>query len=138
MMAIAEPDQRHEVWKIFIVEDSAAIVDRLTSILYELDQGVEVVGHAEDAPTAIAVIRHLKPAVVILDFRLARGTGLDVLEHVKGARPRPLIIMLSNYSDEQHRQKGLAAGADYFFDKSTEFDRVRDVVQKLIDDSRAA
>jgi DNA-binding NarL/FixJ family response regulator len=139
---MAEPEQRDEAdketMKVFIVEDSAAIVDRLMTLLVELDHGVEVVGHAEDAPTAIAAIRRLKPDVVILDIRLTRGTGLDVLDQVKSDRRGPLVIMLTNYSEEQYRRKCLQAGADYFFDKSTEFDRVRDVFQKLIADSQAA
>jgi two-component system, NarL family, response regulator DevR len=124
--------------RVFIVEDSAAIVERLKTILNEMNQGLDVIGHAEDAPTAIAAIRRLKPDAVILDIRLTSGTGLDVLEHVKRDRRGPLVIMLSNYSEDQYRRKCLQAGADYFFDKSTEFDRVREVFQKLIDDSRAA
>jgi DNA-binding NarL/FixJ family response regulator len=54
-----------------------------------------------------------------------------VLETVKKDRPVPLVIMLTNFAHEQYRQKCLQLGADYFFDKSTEFDRVTEVLRKL-------
>ncbi len=123
---------------VFIVEDSEIITDRLVAMLDECDPGVEVLGHAGDAAGAIAGIASLRPDAVILDMRLTKGTGLDVLERVKRDRGCPLVMVLTNATEEPYRRKCLSAGAEYFFDKSNEFERVREVFQQLSDGTRAA
>jgi DNA-binding NarL/FixJ family response regulator len=41
------------------------------------------------------------------------------------------VIVLTNYAIPQYRDRSLALGADYFFDKSREYDRVRNVLEEL-------
>jgi DNA-binding NarL/FixJ family response regulator len=118
--------------KVFIVEDSPLVVDRLMAMFAEFEGGVEVVGQADEAASAIGSIRELKPDAVVLDIRLARGTGLDVLEHVKRDQHAPIVMMLTNYPHPQYRRRCFEYGADYFLDKSTEFDSVRGVFKDLL------
>ena len=116
--------------KVFIVDDSPVVRVRLTSLINELS-GVEVVGHAEIAFEAIHAIRRLKPDVVVLDISMPGGSGMYVLETIKREELCPLVIMLTNFSHDQYRKKCLLLGADYFFDKTTEFDRVVEVLRQL-------
>ena len=116
--------------RVLIVDDSALIRERLKTMLSEI-AGVEIVGQAEDKMEAIASNERLHPDVVILDIRLPRGDGIEVLQHIKRDTPSVIVIMLTNYSYPQYRQKCLKAGADFFFDKSTEFDKVIAVLQRL-------
>lgn len=120
--------------KVFIADDSAAIVERLITMLSELPQ-VEIIGHAQDAREAIKAIRQLNPDVVILDIRMPGGSGIDVLKDIKSNKPTPVVIMLTNYPYPQYRKKCKALGADFFFDKSTEFEKVTKVLERLIQDS---
>jgi DNA-binding NarL/FixJ family response regulator len=120
--------------KVFIADDSAAVVERLITMLSELPQ-VEIIGHAQDAREAIKAIRHLNPDVVILDIRMPGGNGIDVLKHIKSNKPAPVVIMLTNYPYPQYRKKCMALGANFFFDKSTEFEKVIEVFEGLIQDS---
>jgi DNA-binding response OmpR family regulator len=73
----------------------------------------------------------LKPDVAILDICLAKGSGIQVLETVKSNGPSPVVIMLTAFPYPQYRTKCLEAGADYFFDKLTEFEQVAEVVAEL-------
>jgi DNA-binding NarL/FixJ family response regulator len=123
--------------KVFIVEDSPLVVDRLLAMFAEFEGGVEVIGHADEATSAIGSILELKPDAVVLDIRLARGTGLDVLEHVKREPGAPIVMMLTNYPHPQYRRRCFEYGADYFLDKSTEFDCVRGVFRDLLTGSHA-
>jgi two-component system, NarL family, response regulator DevR len=123
--------------KVFIVEDSPLVVDRLLAMFAEFEGSVEVIGRADAADSAIGSIRALKPDAVVLDIRLARGTGLDVLEHVKRDEHPPIIMMLTNYPHPQYRRRCFEYGADYFLDKSTEFDSVRGVFKELLSGSPA-
>jgi len=104
--------------------------DRLLAMISELPN-VEVVGQADVAFEAIHSIRRLRPAVVVLDISMPGGSGMYVLETVKKDRPGPMVIMLTNFAHEPYRQKCLQLGADYFFDKSTEFERVTQVLRDL-------
>jgi DNA-binding NarL/FixJ family response regulator len=121
---------------LFIVEDSPLITDRLVVMLDELDSGVQIIGQADTAAGAIASIESLRPDAVILDLRLRTGNGLEVIERVKRDPRSPLVMVLTNSPQDHYRRRCLAAGAEYFFDKSTEFERVRGVVQQLVDGTR--
>ncbi len=116
--------------KVFIVENSASLQERLGRLLSDLG-GVRIVGYAATASDAVEKIRETSPAVVILDIRLDQGTGFEVLEKVKLPRQGPIVIVLTNYPYPQYRDKCLGAGADYFFDKSTELDAVLGVLNTL-------
>ena len=116
--------------KVFIVDDSAIIVERLQSLLAEIE-GLEFVGQAQSASDAITSIMKLKPKVVILDIRLAGGNGMSVLEKIKKKQPSPIVIMITNYPYPQYRSKCKELGADYFFDKVTEIEKVVDLFEQL-------
>src|SRR2546428_3470418 len=116
--------------KVFIVDDSPVVRERLATLLSDLPS-VEIVGQAEIAFEAISATRRLKPDVMLLDISMPGGSGIHVLEMVKKERPAPLVIMLTNFAHEQYRQKCLQLGADYFFDKSTEFERVTEVLREF-------
>ena len=117
--------------RVLIVDDSEALVQRLTSRLREV-VGVEIVGHAGNFPDAVLEIRRAKPDVVVLDIRMPGGSGIDVLESLKNDKPLPIVIMLSNYSDQPYRRKCQKSGARFFFDKSTEFEKVAEVLRTLL------
>lgn len=116
--------------KVFLVDDARIIRQRLAKILATV-KGVQIIGEAVDADDAIQAIRCLRPDVVILDLQLARGTGFDVLEAVKHDPSAPIVILLTNFPYPSFRQKCLAAGADFFFDKSTEFQKIPNVLLQL-------
>jgi putative phosphoesterase len=118
--------------KVFIADDSTLVAQRLKESIAEL-AGVELVGEAADTTAAIEAILRLKPEAVILDLRMPGGGGLPVLAAIKALEPAPLVMLLTSSAFPQHRQQCLAAGADYFFDKTTEFERVAEVLQRRLD-----
>src|SRR5436190_164424 len=62
---------------VFLVEDSAAVLQRLTGLLDAIP-GVKIVGHASGVREALAGIFEAKPEVIVLDLKLAQGSGFDV------------------------------------------------------------
>jgi DNA-binding NarL/FixJ family response regulator len=116
--------------KVFLVDDSSMVRERLAAFISDLPN-VEVIGQAERAAEAIRRIRDLKPDVVVLDISIPGGSGLQVLQAVKKHNPPPLVIMLTNFAHEQYRRRCQQLGADYFFDKSSEFEKVMEVLQEL-------
>jgi DNA-binding NarL/FixJ family response regulator len=110
---------------VFIVEDSAAMRARLAAALTELP-GVRVLGWADAAAEAVREIERLRPHFVVLDLRLAQGSGLFVIEAVKRRRTPPLIAVLTSYPHEQYRVRCAELGADFFFDKAAGLDGLLD------------
>jgi len=127
--------KRHTI-KVFIVDDSKLVSDRLIVMISELP-GIEVVGQAKNAQEAIDSIQKLKPGVVILDIRMPEGNGFDVLEKIKKDKSDTLVIMLTNYPYPQYRKRCMELGADFFFDKSSEFNKVIEVLKESIQESKA-
>jgi two-component system response regulator DevR len=116
--------------KVFIADDSPVLRERLNFMLSEIP-GIKVTGQAGTVPEAIESIQALHPDVAILDICMPGGSGIDVLENIKKSSVPPVVMMLSSYSDPQYREKCMALGAEYFFDKSTEFKKVREVCEQL-------
>jgi DNA-binding NarL/FixJ family response regulator len=113
---------------VFIVDDSPVVRERLASMVGELSE-VEIVGQADIAFEAIASIRVIRPEVVVLDISMPGGSGMYVLETINREPQRPVMIMLTNFAHEQYRRRCLQLGADFFFDKSTEFHQVIEVLR---------
>ncbi len=114
--------------RVFVADDSAPVRERILSMLEGIP-GVQVVGHAEDSIAARLLITALQPDVVILDINMPGGSGIEVLHEIKHQTPSPTVIMLTNYSQPQYRARCLEEGADYFFDKSSEFEKIRGVLE---------
>ena len=127
-MTKTSPPLDHKI-KVFIADDSRIVQEHLVTILDELAE-VEIVGQAKTVAEAISAIVKLQPDVVILDIRMPDGSGIDVLQTIKQGEPAPAVIVLTNYPYPAYRQKCLQAGADFFLDKSTEFDQIPELIER--------
>jgi len=118
--------------KVFVVEDSAAVRERLVEMIREV-KDIEVVGEAATYDTAVAGIIDTRPDVAVLDIKLANetGSGIDALIEVRKTLPGIRAIVLSNYTTPQHLKASADAGAEYFLDKSIDFERVAEILQQM-------
>ncbi len=64
-------------------------------------------------------------------MRLPDGDGFEVIRAAKSLTPAPIVVVLTSYAYPQLEARGLAAGADWFLDKSTEFLRVPEILTSL-------
>jgi DNA-binding NarL/FixJ family response regulator len=113
--------------KIFLVEDSAAVRERLIEMIGELDD-VAVVGEAETQDDAVSGIMRTRPDVAIFDIKLAQGNGIDAMIEAKRRLPGLRGIVMSNYATPQHIRASADAGAEYFLDKSADFERIIEIL----------
>jgi DNA-binding NarL/FixJ family response regulator len=124
--------------KVYVVEDSAVVRERLLEMIREIED-VEVVGEAATYDAAVAGIMSTRPDVAVLDIKLADdgGSGIDVLAEVKKGLPAMRAIVLSNYATPQHMKASADAGAEYFLDKSAEFERIAEILEQMKNESGA-
>lgn len=116
--------------RVFVVEDSRLIRERLVGLIDEID-GVEVVGCAAGAPEAVNSILRTGPHAVVLDISLAPGSGLDVLREVHVKAPAISFIVLTNFANPQYRRICLDAGASHFLDKSCDLGQIKPLLSAL-------
>jgi DNA-binding NarL/FixJ family response regulator len=118
--------------KVFVVEDSAIVRERLLEMIREIED-VEVVGEADTYDAAVAGIKNTRPDVAVLDIKLADdgGSGIDVLAAVKKGLPAMRAIVLSNYATPQHMKASADAGAEFFLDKSADFERIAEILEQM-------
>lgn len=112
--------------KVFLVEDAPLLRERLAALIASV--GASLVGHAEGAREAIVGILAASPDAVVLDLHLKQGTGFDVLRAVGKSAPDIAFFVLTNYPHEGYRASAMRLGARGFYDKSTEFDKLREAL----------
>lgn len=116
--------------RVLLVEDSLPVRQRIRSLIEEFGP-VEIVGETGTVADALALFREHQPDAVVLDLNLADGDGCGVLTEIKRTHPACVVIVLTNFVIPECRALCLKLGADYFFDKSREFERVPEMLVKL-------
>ena len=99
---------RAEPTRVLTVEDDAAIRRMVVRILE--DAGY-VVDEADDAFSAMELLGAQRPDIILMDVRLPRIDGFDLLARIRRASDVP-IIMLTGRGREEERIRGLRLGAD--------------------------
>jgi len=116
--------------KVLIVDDSNVVRDRIVEMLSGIT-GVEIAGEATNSIEAIHMVNKLKPDAVTLDIRIPGESGIEVLKKIKKTHSSIIVLMLTNYPQEQYKNKCYQLGGDYFFSKSDEFEKVEEVINNL-------
>jgi DNA-binding NarL/FixJ family response regulator len=111
------------IMKLLIVEDSAPIRASLLGLLEGIE-GLGTVHTAASLAQALDIVRRESPGLVILDLQLPDGNAMHQIGTMKALSPATRIAVLTNDANQFVRDKCLKAGANWFFDKSTEFEKV--------------
>lgn len=123
-------DTPNHAIKVLIADDSRLVRRHLVAMLSALE-GVEIIGEADDVDRTLESVRLLRPQAVVLDIAMPGGNGILALRHIKREFPETAVIMLTNNANPFYRSTCLKAGASFFFDKSSEFEKVGDVLQEM-------
>lgn len=117
---------------IYIVEDSPAVRERLIEAVVDIPNA-RVVGSADAVGDALEGMRAARPRVLILDVQLRGGSGFRLLKLMRtsGLSRPEAVIVVTNYPTEDYRNASRECGADHFFDKASEFHKVREVLLAL-------
>ncbi|MBE7541821.1 MAG: response regulator [Bryobacteraceae bacterium] len=114
---------------VHLAEDSAPLRELLASQLDQLP-GVQVAAAAASAAGTLANLGQGLPDLLVVDLQLDRSSALDVLRDLTREEGRPRVVILTNHAGREARDACRAAGADAFFDKSTEFGLFLEAVRR--------
>jgi DNA-binding NarL/FixJ family response regulator len=96
--------------RVLVVEDHNVVRQGLVALL-NVAEGLEVVGEAADGAEAVAQYRKHKPDVTLVDLRLPRMSGVDVIQRVRMESPQARFIVLTTYDGDEDIYRALKAGA---------------------------
>jgi DNA-binding NarL/FixJ family response regulator len=116
---------------ILIVDDSMLIVEKLTGILRETISNVSVI-NAGTYARATLLLNERTIDLAMLDINLPDKSGIELLRLIKKDYAKMKVVMVSNNAGEQYRNICLRLGANYFFDKSRDFESIPAMVTNIL------
>jgi len=113
--------------RVLLVEDSPVIREAVVELV-EANGRARVAYTTDSELAAISELKENQYDVVIVDLRLREGSGFGVLRALQQHQPQTLTIVLTNYTSAAIRKRCAELGVKWFFDKSTEFEGIVDLI----------
>lgn len=107
----------NEPIRLCIVDDHSFIRESLHTILDGQD-GLQVVGMAEDGEQAVELCERLKPDLVLMDLEMSNLNGIRATKIIKGKWPDIRVLILSTFQDTKRAKEIIRNGADGYLLKS--------------------
>ena len=104
--------------RLVVVEDQLLVRRGIVELL-EPEEEVEVVGEAADGVEALRQIPRLKPDVALVDARMPRMDGIELIRRLSEEHPQVAAIVLTTFDDDEYVFGGLRAGAKGYLLKDT-------------------
>ncbi len=116
--------------KILIVDDTEIVLERLFEMIAEIES-VDSVLKSNSYNQTLELIKKQAPDVILLDLQLPGKNGIELLKFVKRNYPAVKTVIVTNSASDYYRELCQSLGADYFIDKSTEFEKIPGIIEKI-------
>ncbi|GGL11879.1 DNA-binding response regulator [Sphaerisporangium melleum] len=104
--------------RLIIVDDHPIVRDGLRGI-FTGDADFEVVGEAADGPEALVVARRTRPDLVLMDLRMPKMTGAEVIRRLREQDPAVHVLVLTTFDDDADVLPAIEQGATGYLLKDT-------------------
>ena len=105
--------------RVLLVDDHAVVREGLRTFL-ELQEGVEVVGEAEDGQGALREAERLRPDVILMDLVMPKLDGVGAMRELRRLLPRSRVIVLTSFVDDERLLPAIQAGASGYLLKDVQ------------------
>jgi len=116
--------------RVCLVEDQTIVREGLRALL-ALNPDIQVIGEASDGEEAIGIIEREKPDVVLLDLRMPRRNGLEVLQMLRERGTLPPTLILTTFDDDKMLFDAVRAGARGWLLKDVSLQRLTSAIRTL-------
>ncbi len=116
--------------RVLLVEDQTLVRRGICGLL-ALTDDIQVIAEAADGAEAILQISAVNPDVVLLDVRLPKYSGIEVLTILRDRNALPPTILLTTFDDDEALLKGVRAGARGFLLKDVSVERLADAIRQV-------
>jgi len=103
---------------VLLAEDHQIVREGFRSLLKH-ERDIEVVGEAETGRQAVALVKKLRPAVVVMDIAMPLLNGLEATRQIRKDCPDTRVLILSAHSDDAYVEQMIGLGAAGFLLKQT-------------------
>jgi two-component system NarL family response regulator len=125
------PDAITQQIRVIIADDHPVVRQGLATIL-KSQKDMKIVAEAADGEEACELYDQLSPDVLMLDLRMPKKDGLQVVTELMSRRgSRPRIIVMTAYETEEDIRQPLKAGAKAFLVKAAHPQQIREAVRKV-------
>jgi DNA-binding NarL/FixJ family response regulator len=114
-----------------VIADDQTLVRRGIRSLLELADEMAVVGEAADGDECLEVVRRVRPDVVLLDVRMPKRSGVEVLNQLKAAGELLPAILLTTFDDDEALLAGIKAGARGYLLKDVSLEHLTDAIRAV-------
>jgi DNA-binding NarL/FixJ family response regulator len=118
------------VIRVVLVDDQTLVRRGIRSLL-ELAGEIEIVAEASDGEEAVAAILRERPDVVLLDVRMPRKDGLQVLRDLQREGALPATILLTTFDDDEALLEAVKAGARGYLLKDVSLERLTEAIRSV-------
>ena len=116
--------------RVFIVEDHAIVREGISNLL-ELSEDVEVIGAAASAEEALKLLPSARPDVLLLDMKLPRLSGVELMQQLRTSSDLPPTLILTTFEDDGLLLDGLRAGAKGYLLKDVSLEQLLTAIREI-------
>jgi len=115
---------------VLLAEDHAIVREGFRSLLKH-ESDIEVVGEAETGSQAVAMVKKLRPAVVVMDIAMPLLNGLEATRQIRKDVPDTKVVILSAHGDDAYVKQVVGLGAAGFLLKQTSSDNLARAIREV-------
>ncbi len=116
--------------QVFIADDQALVRQGIRALL-EMDEEISIVGEASDGVETIARLAAADADVLLLDVRMPRKSGLDVLRELSAKESLPPTLILTTFDDAEAVLDGIRSGARGFLLKDVSCEQLLAAIRAI-------
>jgi two-component system response regulator DevR len=96
--------------RVLLVDDHEVVRSGVASLLKATDD-IVVAGEAGSVQEAVEEAERTRPDIVVMDVRLADGSGIEATREIRARRPKTQVLMLTSFADDEALFASIMAGA---------------------------
>ena len=120
------------MYRVILVDDERLILRGLTTVVPWAELGCEVVGTARDGADGLAMIRELKPDIVLTDIRMPNMDGLTMLAAIRSEHPEIQMSVLTAYRDFDYARQAITLGVCRYLLKPSDLEELQDAFRQMV------
>ena len=119
------------MYTVFLADDELIIRQGLKCIIEWNELGFEIIGEASNGADALQFILNEQPDVVMMDIRMPKLTGLEVVKQAREEGYQGKIIILSGFSEFSYAKEAIRYGVEYYLTKPIDEDELKEVIGEI-------
>lgn len=134
-MNVSTPGPEETTAQLILVDDHELVRQGLRALL-DAEPGFSVLGETGNLDAVPELVQRLQPDIVLLDVRMGKRLGCDVIPELKRVRPETRVLMLSAFNEPREVFESLSAGAQGFILKDADAASLCDAIRRCLKGER--